>query len=43
MHYKEVPVEDVIRQSKDMGRMFKWFNETGYRVDMAPLNSYTRA
>lgn len=37
VHYKELPVEDVIRQSEEMGKMFKWYNETDYRVDIEPL------
>ena len=37
VEYRELPVEQILRLNEDMGRMFKWFNETSYRVDLASL------
>jgi uncharacterized protein YbjT (DUF2867 family) len=37
VEYSELPVEQILRLNEDMGRMFKWFNETDYRVDLASL------
>jgi uncharacterized protein YbjT (DUF2867 family) len=37
VEYRELPVEQILRQNEDMGKMFKWFNETDYRVDLDSL------
>ncbi|BDG08538.1 NmrA/HSCARG family protein [Anaeromyxobacter paludicola] len=35
--YVPVPVEAVRSRSEDLGRMFQWLDEVGYRVDLAAL------
>ncbi|MGC2424315.1 MAG: NmrA/HSCARG family protein [Nitrospirota bacterium] len=37
VEYRELPLEQVLKQNEDLGRMFNWFNETNYRVDLASL------
>jgi uncharacterized protein YbjT (DUF2867 family) len=37
VEYRELPVGQIMKLNEDMGRMFKWFNETDYRVDLDSL------
>jgi uncharacterized protein YbjT (DUF2867 family) len=37
VEYSELPVEQIMKLNEDMGKMFKWFNETDYRVDLESL------
>jgi uncharacterized protein YbjT (DUF2867 family) len=35
--YQELPLETIREQSEDMAKMYSWFNEVGYKVDMEAL------
>jgi uncharacterized protein YbjT (DUF2867 family) len=35
--FREVPLEELHRTSEDSARMFEWFAEIGYQVDLAAL------
>lgn len=37
--YTEVPLDAIMSQSKDMGLMYKWFNEVGYSADISRLKA----
>ncbi|GLV60133.1 hypothetical protein KDH_69560 [Dictyobacter sp. S3.2.2.5] len=37
LRFIEVPVEQMLRVNFDNGKMFAWFNEAGYRADIATL------
>jgi uncharacterized protein YbjT (DUF2867 family) len=35
--YHEIPLEEIRKQSADMARMYEWFNQVGYSVNIAKL------
>ena len=37
--YQEIPVDAILEQNEDMGKMFRWFEETGYEADIDGLRS----
>ena len=39
IEYKVVPIDTMKQQDADMGRMFEWFTETGYSVDLSALHA----
>jgi uncharacterized protein YbjT (DUF2867 family) len=37
IHYEQLPLERVRARSEDLGRMFQWLAEVGYRADILTL------
>lgn len=37
LQYHAIPIEDLRKQNEDFARMYEWFNEVGYSVDIPKL------
>lgn len=37
IHYEQIPLERIRARSEDLGRMFQWLSDVGYRADILTL------
>ena len=38
VQFIEMPIEDMRKQSEEWATMFQWFNDVGYKADIAKLH-----